>query len=58
MPVNPNMPYRVARASGEPANFAAAMLEEPKERKVQILRNARVMDLIMTAGKVEGVKVD
>lgn len=58
MPVNPNMPYRVAMASGEPAKFAAAMLEEIKERKVHILRNACVMDLIMTAGKVVGVKVD
>ena len=58
MPVNPNMPYRVALASGQPAKFAAAMLDELKEKGVEIMRNARVQDLIMKDDRVVGVKVE
>lgn len=58
MQVNPNMPFRIAMVAGEPAKFAAAMLNELKERNVEIMRNTRVQSLIMDDGRVVGVEAE
>lgn len=58
MQVNPNMPFRIAMVAGEPAKFADAMLNELKERNVEIMRNTRVQSLIMDDGRVVGVEAE
>lgn len=58
MPVNPAMPYRIAMASGEPAKFAKAMLDELKAKGVAIRLNTRATDLILEDGRVVGVTVE
>lgn len=55
MPVNPVMPYRIAMVAGQPAKFAAAMLEELREKNVEIMRNTKVLELLMEGGRCVGV---